>query len=143
MKRSSLLTKFLVIIGTVLAWIPILAPILLSIILFFKEGRFLLDYLMPAELFLFALVGGGLLLWASLRARRWYWFIGGSLGAAIFLLLSGQLFAQVSGLASGRIGPSGWQWILVLASLALFSIALITMGIGGIMLSRYSFRSKR
>ena len=64
MEKRDTLTKILAIAGTALVWFPILAPVLLAIAAFIGEGRFLLDYLMPAELCPVALLGGGLLLWA-------------------------------------------------------------------------------
>jgi hypothetical protein len=82
MGNKGVLTKILAVIGTVLVWIPILAPILLTIAELIRTGMFRLDYLMPAELFPLALVGGGLLLWAALRRRRFRGMIGAGLGGA-------------------------------------------------------------
>jgi hypothetical protein len=62
MEKKDVLTKILAIVGTVLVWIPILAPVVFSVIRFIAQRRFRFDYLMPAELFPAALVGGGLLL---------------------------------------------------------------------------------
>ena len=62
MKKKNLFTKILAIAGTVLVWFPILAPFLLSVAVIFTNHVFRFDYLMPAELFPFALVGGGLLI---------------------------------------------------------------------------------
>ena len=136
MGKKDLLTKILAIVGTVLAWFPILAPILLSIAALIQRGRFLFDYLMPAELFPFALAGGGLLLWASLRARSRRGWIGGGLGAAILLLFGTQGIAVVTGLASGETETGGWQWALVIGALILYILALIALGVGGILLLR-------
>ncbi|PIV26613.1 MAG: hypothetical protein COS37_05520, partial [Anaerolineae bacterium CG03_land_8_20_14_0_80_58_20] len=128
------------IVGTVLVWFPILAPVLLSLILFIGEGRFLLDYLMPAELFPFALAGAILLLWAGLRARSHWKLIAWGLGIAVGLLVGSQALAVVTGLASGATEPVGVWWILVLASLAIFTLGLVTIGVGGILLLRDLFK---
>ncbi len=69
MKKSNNFTKVLTIVGVILVWFPILAPVLLSLIALGAMRVFRLDYLMPAELFPFALVGGLLLVWAALRAH--------------------------------------------------------------------------
>ena len=82
MEEKDVLTKMLAIAGTALVWFPNLAPVLLSVIGFITERMFRFDYLMPAELFPVALVGGFLLLWAALRARSRRGLIGGSLGGA-------------------------------------------------------------
>ena len=140
MEKKNAFTKILAIVGTVLVWFPILAPVLLSLILFIGEGRFLLDYLMPAELFPFALAGAILLLWAGLRARSHWKLIAWGLGIAVALLVGSQALAVVTGLASGATEPVGVWWILVLASLAIFTLGLVTIGVGGILLLRDLFK---
>ncbi len=143
MEKRDTLTKILAIAGTVLVWFPILAPVLLAIAAFIGEGRFLLDYLMPAELFPFALAGAGLLLWAGLRARSHWKPIAWGLGIAVALLVGSQALAVVTGLASGATEPVGIWWILVLASLAVFTLALIAIGVDGILLLRDLFKPAR
>lgn len=108
MEKMGVLTKILAIAGTALVWFPILAPVLLSLALLVKERVFRVDYLMPAELFLAALVGGGLLIWAALRARSPWRLIGWGLGIAVGLLVGGQALAVLTGLASGETEPVGW-----------------------------------
>jgi hypothetical protein len=140
MKNRNILNKILAIAGTVLVWLPVLAPVFFSAAVFIRSGTFHFDYLMPAELFLLVLVGGGLLLWAALRAhlrRKW---IAWSLGSAVLLPVLGSLVAKVTGLADGRIEPTGWQWALVLAFLAGYILAVIVLGVGGILLIRDLFR---
>jgi hypothetical protein len=94
---------------------------------------------MPAELFLFALAGSGLLLWAALRAHSHVKFIVWGAGIAIFLFLGVQWFAEITGLASGSTEPVGWMWAVVIASLAIYSLALIMIGTGGALLVRDLF----
>lgn len=143
MEKKDNLTKFLAIIGMVLAWVPILAPVMFTTILLIREGIFRFDYLMPAELFSAALIGGVLLVWAALRARSRWKMIGWGLGAAAFLLVGGQALATVTGLASGAAEPVGWRLALVLASLVVYTLALIVMDIGGLLLLRDLFKSPR
>jgi hypothetical protein len=136
MEKKNILTKGLAIAGTVLVWIPILAPVFFSAPQFIRARMFRFDYLMPAELFPAALAGGCLLLWAALRARSRRGLIGGSLAGAVVLPVAGQALAAVTGLASGRTEPTGWPWALVLASLALYVLATVVLGIGGVLLLR-------
>ena len=143
MEKKNAFTKILAIVGTVLVWFPILAPVLLSLILFIGEGRFLLDYLMPAELFPFALAGAILLLWAGLRARSHWKIIAWGLGIAVGLLVGSQALAVVTGLASGATEPVGFWWILVLVTFGAFVAALIAIGVGGILLLRDLFKPSR
>ena len=136
MEKTSILTRILAIVGTVLVWFPILAPVLLSVARIIQGRIFLFDYLMSAELFPVAMAGGGLLLWAALRARSRRGIIGWGLGIAVSLLVGGQALAVVTGLASGDTEPTGWQWALVLASIGIYSLALVVIGVGGVLLVR-------
>jgi len=136
MDRRGVLTRLLAIVGTVLVWIPILFAVLTSIVGTISSRVFRFDYLMPAELSPIAFVGALLLLWAALRARSHQQLIGWGLGGAVVFLGGGQLYAVASGLASGATEPTGWPWALVIASIALYSLALIEMGIAGILLVR-------
>lgn len=137
MKKKDILTRALAVVGALLAWFPILAPIVLVVIRLVEGRIFRFDYLMPAELFPFAMVGGGLLMWSAIRAHAYRGLIGWGLGAAVGMLVGGQTLAVVTGLASGEIEPAGWQWVLVLASLAAYSAALVAVGIGGVLLVRH------
>ncbi len=143
MEKKGVLTKILAIAGTVLVWFPILAPVLLSAAVIITEHIFRFDYLMPAELFPAALTGGGLLIWAALRARSRWRLIGWGLGIAAGLLVGSQELAVVTGLASGETEPAGWWWALVLASLVVYSLALIVIGVGGVLLLRDLFKPPR
>jgi hypothetical protein len=136
MERKGVLTKLLAVVGTVLVWIPILFAVLTSAAVTISRHMFRFDYLMPAELFPIAFVGALLLLWASRRARSHQRLIGWGLAGAVAFLGGGQLYAIVSGLASGATEPVGWVWVIVIASIALYSLALVVMGIAGILLVR-------
>jgi hypothetical protein len=139
MRKTNAFTKILAIGGTILAWIPVVFPVLFSIVKLFQSGRFLFDYLMPAEFFPVFLAGGLLLLWAAVRAKRLTGLIGISFVAALVLLVGGQALAVGTGLASGAMEPGGWQWALVLGAIILYDLAVIAVGVGGILLIRDLF----
>jgi len=140
MEKRDSLTKGLAVTGTVLVWFPLLAPLVLGIAALFTRGRFLFDFLMPAELFPFALAGSLLLLWAGLRAHAHWKPIAWGLGIAVALLIGSQALAVVTGLASGAREPSGIWWILVLVLFAAFVAALIVVAVDGILLLRDLFK---
>jgi hypothetical protein len=140
MEKKGLFTKTLAIAGTGLVFLPILVPILFSIISLMGDHLFRLDYLMPAELFLVALAGGGLLLWVALRTHSERRLVGWSLGIAVTMLVGGQGLAVVTGLASGEAEPAGIWMALVLGAIVLYDLALIALGIGGIRLLRVLFK---
>lgn len=141
MEKQNVLTKILAVVGSVLVWFPILAPLVLGAMSFLAERRFRLDYLMPAELFLFALTGSGLLLWGALRAHAHLKRILWGLVISILMLFGGQWLAVITGLASGETEPTGWRWGLVLASLAIYVLGLMIMGSGGVLLMRDLFKT--
>lgn len=134
MGKKGAFTKVLAIVGTLLVWFPILAPVLLSVAVIIKERIFRFDFLMPAELLPATLVGGGLLIWAALRARSRRRLIGWGLGIALGFLVGGQLLAVVTGLASGDTEPASWWRIVVLALIVVYSLVLVVIGVGGVLL---------
>jgi hypothetical protein len=140
MEKRGFFTEFLAISGTVFSALPLLAPIVLGLIAYFDRHRYLFDWLMPAELFPLVLLGGGLLVWAALRARSRRAWVGWSLGLAVAFLIGGQALAMVTGLASGEIEPEGIWWILVLVSLALYTLGVVSLVVNGILLMRDVFR---
>lgn len=140
MEKKGTLTKFLAISGTILVWFPILAPVLISAIFYLQEHILRIDYLMPAELFLSFLLGSGLLLWATLRAHSHVKLVSWGLGIAILMLFGGQWLAVVTGLASGEIQPAGPAWMAVIASLVVYVLGILLVGIGGVLLLRDLFK---
>lgn len=143
MENKGTLTKILASAGTVLVWLPILTPIVFSLIRFTQRQIFRFDYLMPAELGLFAFGGGILLLVAAIRAHSHMKLIGWGIGVAVVMVVGGQALAVVTGLASGEIEPIGWPWILVLSSIIFYVLAIIGVGVGGIWLLHDLFKHQQ
>jgi hypothetical protein len=130
------ITRILAIIGFVLVWSPILATIVTSLIGSLESGIFHFDFLMPAEFFPVALTGGGLLLLAALMAYLHRAIIAWGLGIAVVSLVGSQALAVLTGLNSGAARPEGWYWVLVIALIAVYSLALLVIGVGGGLLLR-------
>ncbi len=147
MRIKAIVSRILALLGTLLVWFPVLAP-LLGMLEYVRrppdyEGPFNFDYLIPAELFPMALLGGVLLILAELLAgqkghlhrRLIFWGIG----IALAMLAGGQFVAIVSGLASGATQPPSFWWDVVLSALAFYVLGLMVMGIGGMLLLRDLF----
>jgi hypothetical protein len=132
--------RVLAIAGTVLAWLPLAAPLVFALVSLASDGRFRFDYLMPAEVFPVALVGGALLLAAAILAHSRVRWIVASLAAAVILLVGSQAIAWFTGLATGRIEAAGWPWAIVLAALIGYELAVAALGVGGVLLIRSLFR---
>jgi len=137
--QKQTLTKSLSIAGTVLAGIPILLTVVTGVIGSIINGRLLVDYLMPAELFICALAGGLLLLWAAFRAgflRKAV--IIGLVAVCVFLALCNGI-ALLSGMATDAAKAEGAAWVAVIASLALYTLAVIELTVAGIVMTRRIF----
>jgi len=143
MEKKITLSKILAIIGTVLVWFTFVSPLLFGLVSLIAMGRFHFDYFMPAEFFLFALLGAGLLLLAALLTHVNFKRIAWGTGLAILFLLGVLLIASVTGLASGEVQEGGWQSALVLVFLALYWLCLGIVGIGGIRLIRSLTRPRK
>jgi hypothetical protein len=136
MVKKITVTRIMAIIGTVIIWLPIAAPIVFSTVRYMESQRFLFDYLMPAEPFPLVLVGGGLLIWAAFRALFRQRIITWAFIGAIAFLIGGQAIAVATGVASGNTEATGLPWALVIGSIVLYILAVIFVGINGIILLR-------
>jgi hypothetical protein len=134
------LNKVLALAGTVLVWLPILLTILSPVSSLFLRRSFLLDILMPAELFPLALVGALLLTWAAFKARFRLKPVALSGAAMVVFFACVLLVPLATGLASGATPPEGWPWALSLTSLALYVAAMISSGAMGALLTKDLFR---
>jgi hypothetical protein len=130
------LATILAVVGTVLVWLPLLAPLFFSFMLWSRARMWRLDYLMPAELFFLVLAGAVALIAAAILARSRLKLIAGAFAAAVALLVGAQALAVITGLASGETEIGGWQWGLVVAGLAGYIASVIVMGVGGALLVR-------
>ncbi len=140
MGSKSAFIKVLAITGTILVWFPILAMILFTAVRFIQSQYFLMDYLIPGEIFPVVLVGGLLLLWATIRARVWLKLVIWGLVAALVLLVGRQAAAVLTGLASGETEAVGWRWTLTLAGIVGYDLCDAFLGVVGILLTRDLFR---
>ena len=140
MENKGTLTKILAVAGTIFVWLPILAPTLFGTFSLIADGVFRFDYLMPAELGLFAFGGGILLLVAAIRARSHVKLVGWGLGAAFIMMAGVLVIPAVTGLADGTTEMGGWEWMLTLGLLILYTVAVVAIGVGGILLLRDLFK---
>lgn len=134
MKKKNTLSRILTIIGTVLVWIPILAPFVFGFASLIMDGIFHFDFLMPAELGILVFVGGALLLWAAIRAKLRRLIIAGGLGIAAISMGVLTLF--------GDVEPGSLEWVIVIGLLIAYSLAIVVMGTGGILLWRDLFKKE-
>jgi len=140
MGKRDVLTKILAVAGTVLTALPLLLPLFFGLMNALSGGRFLVDFLMPAELFLVVLAGGVLLVWAAVRARRRITWMTWSLSVAVCSLALSMGLAVITGLSTGEIEPRGMPWAVTLAALAVYLLAVLSLAVNGALLARDAFR---
>ena len=128
MEKKDTLSKILAIVGTVLVWIPILAPVVFGFVSLGMDGIYRFDYLMPAELGIFAFVGGAMLLWVAIRAKSRQGIIAWGLGIAAGTIAVLMTF--------GDVEPGSLEWAIVVGLLIAYSLVIVVMGVGGILLWR-------
>ena len=128
MEKKDALAKGPAMIGTVLVWIPVLAPVILGFISLAMDGIYRFDYLMPAELGIMVFIGGALLLWGAFRAR--------SRQGIVIWAFSIAAIAVIVLITFGDVVPGSWEWMVVIGLLISYSLAIVAMGIGGIFLLR-------
>ena len=139
--KKNFLTKSLVIAGVILTWFPILATLITAVLASIIEQSFLFDFLMPAELGVFAILGTSLLLWAAIRLKSMIKPIAWSLALMIILLFGSQALAVATGLATGERPSSDAMFYVVMGMLMMYSVILILPAILGTRLLRQAFKT--
>jgi hypothetical protein len=132
MEKRDTLSKILTVLGTVLVWIPILAPLVFGFFSLSMDGVYRFDFLMPAELGILVFVGGVSLLWGAIRARSQQGIIAWGLGIAAGSIA--LLFAL------GDVEPGSLRWGIAIGLLVVYSLAIVVMGVGGVLLGRILFK---
>ncbi|MPM07914.1 hypothetical protein SDC9_54225 [bioreactor metagenome] len=139
MENKSLFTKILAVSGAVLVWIPILFTLITGILGSISMGKMSIDYLMPAEMFLFALAGAVLLLWAAVRSKLCLKRIAVGFVAMPVFMIAAQAIASMSGMASGNNPSEGLPLAAVITMLVLYTLALIYLCVVSVMLVKMLF----
>ena len=136
--KHDMWNRTLSVLGTVLVWIGLLAPVIALVWRLLQGEPVTLEGTVPIAFFVVALLGGALLLWAALRDRFYRALVIISLGVAVGSMVLGQGFAGVAGLNAGAGTPTGgravWRW----AMFAIYLASLVALGIGGIWLTRHA-----
>ena len=141
-KQKSALSKIFAISGSLFLWAPILFMLVGAIWSSFQSKSVLFDYFTLAELFPIVALGLVLLVLASLVSRTFAkWFGWGSV-AALVALSGGQIFATVSGLASGALAPTGSAVAIVIVSIVVFDLVIVGLAVLGIVLIRKLFQKQ-
>ena len=123
-------TRVLAIIGTVLLWLPVILVVVLTVGGVPKEVGWLPFSAVGAmDMFPVVVLGGGVLLWAALRARSHRKVLGLSLAAPVGSIVFGVVWSQPV--------PTGvWVLLVTMALIVLYWIGLLIAAVSGISLVR-------
>lgn len=143
MKNNGSLVKTLAVAGTILVSLPLVAPIGLGLVRLGRGAGFMLDFLMPAELFPVVLAGAVLLLTAARLAHSRFGLVAWGLGLAVIMLAFVSLYAELSGLSDGRTEAAGLVFAVAIAGIAIFVAAVVAMAVAGVLLVRDLFTHER
>ena len=139
MEEKNTFTKALTILGTALEGYPFLRVGLDALGSLLPGGHsFTNKYLLPVPIFVWMLIGGGLLVWAASRAKQQKVLISRSYKMGIGVLLAGAVLAPVLGLDTDVIRPNAYRVAHI--ALGLYALANVVTLIGGIQLLRDLFR---
>jgi len=102
-----------------------------------------MDYLMPAELFPFVILGGALLFLAAFFSNTRKLLYGLLLGLMLISFIGINIAALATGLASGEREPGDWATTLVNGLLVVYNVSLVMMSIYGVKLVVDLFKNKQ
>ena len=143
MNTRMLAAKITAIAGSVLLLFPVAFMLVISIPGSIMRGSFIMDFLIPAELGLFVLIGALLLLAGAILGKRQVKLVAIGIGLLVLTIVGGQLLAMASGLATSTDAePEGPAFLLVIGSIILYDIFTVLLGIVGVRLSRSLFRKE-
>ncbi len=142
MKKQSLLTIVMIFFGTCLLWIPFLFLFVTSLFGTIQSGMVRFDYLLIGEMFPLILLGGGLIIGAAFREKRFWKLLLSLYISAIVLLFGSQGLAIATGIASGTRPPEGVWWIVVLGGIILYSLLSLVLAIYSVILFKGIIRPK-
>jgi len=126
-KRQGL-TRVLAILGTVLLCLPVILVVVLTVGGVPKEVGWLPFFAVGAmDVFPVVALGGGLMLWAAIRAHSPCRVLGWSLAAPVGSIVFGVVWSQ-------PVPTGGWVLVVTAALVVLYWIGLLISGVSGISL---------
>ncbi|MBO8160755.1 MAG: hypothetical protein H0Z24_03885 [Thermosipho sp. (in: Bacteria)] len=119
-------------IFSIISTFPIIVPVFLTMVVLITKGMFLYDYMMPAELFLFTILGGfGVLLigWINKQSMKKLKLLLIFLILSIINFLTAMAYSILTGLAHGDTEPVGIHFIMIVIFVILWHLFAVAVSI--------------
>lgn len=128
----------LAVVGWVLVFLPLALPLVFAIGALVSGRGFLLDWLMPAELFPAVLLGEVLLLAAAFVARTRKKLLAAPLVILAIMVIVGLVGGPILDRAAGAAGDDLPAWIPLVggAGMAVYAAGMVVALVGGALLLR-------
>ena len=139
MRMKNVLAKIFAVCGAAITCGAVLFVLLTAAVGTFMAKHLLLDYLMLAEIFPIVVLGILLLFVASLLTKRLVRPFAYLSAAAVITLAGALLIASQSGLSSGAIPATGWQFALVVGLISLYDLLVVAIGVVGVVFAARLF----
>ena len=139
MKMKNVLAKIFAVCGAAITCGAVLFVLLTAAVGTFMAKHLLLDYLMLAEIFPIVVLGILLLFVASLLTKRLVRPFAYLSAAAVITLAGALLIASQTGLSSGAIPATGWQFALVVGLISLYDLLVVAIGVVGVVFAARLF----
>ena len=120
------------ILGCILVWLPFILPLIFAFISLAQSGRFLFDFLIPMEIFPVVIIGALLIVATHLIRKLPVKIVVGSFIGIILSLLFAMIYAELSGVASGKTDIVSFPGFLILLSLIIYYLSSIIVGVRGL-----------
>lgn len=143
MHYQKTLFKIFAILGTLAVWAPTVFMVVSSLFGSLASGTFLMDFLLPAELFLIELVGMLLLVFASWKEGHLFKPLVFLSVGAIVCMATIVIFAEATGMATGSGDPQLWMEIFVYAFTLLMSACFILLGWVGLKFTLWLYAKEK
>jgi hypothetical protein len=139
MKFKEQALRIATLLGTFLLLAPIIFMLILSIFPLVKEGKLLIDFLIPLEVFPIVLAGTGILTLIACKTNIYKKRICSMAILLVIMFVGGQYIAVLTGIADGGTPATGWPLIIVFTSIIIFDVLTVIIGIHGI----YTYKKLR
>ena len=120
---------FLALVLTIVSFLPLAIPVFFTVVELISSGRLLYDFLMPAELFLLTVIGGGGIVVLGVAGKISIKRLVVYLALDVASVGGAQVWAVLSGLAHGDTELTGVHVFAITIFAILFHLFALLVGL--------------